>query len=147
MWIFINMLKMMLAVSSICFWEIAHLKILQSDWPRAFWLISGNNIFPKYKIFGWAQQIIKIFIIEQIQWKLMNKFFFKFKETYFWPKKKERFIKSDCHAQLRQGFWEIQKKKSHPVPRKLPGTCQEGRMDRPYFIGSFQLLPGVYQEI
>ena len=110
MWIFINMLKMMLAVSSICFWEIAHLKILQSDWPRAFWLISGNNIFPKYKIFGWAQQIIKIFIIEQIQWKLMNKFFFKFKETYFWPKKKERFIKSDCHAQLRQGFWEIQKK-------------------------------------
>ena len=77
----------------------------------------------------------------------MNKFFFKFKETYFWPKKKERFIKSDCHAQLRQGFWEIQKKKSHPVPRKLPGTCQEGRMDRPYFIGSFQLLPGVYREI
>ena len=112
MWIFINMLKMMLAVSSICFWEIAHLKILQSDWPRAFWLISGNNIFPKYKIFGWAQQIIKIFIIEQIQWKLMNKFFFKFKETYFWPQKKERFIKSDCHAQLRQGFWEIQKKKA-----------------------------------
>ena len=42
----------------------------------------------------------------------MNKFFFKFKETYFWPKKKERFIKSDCHAQLRQGFWEIQKKKA-----------------------------------
>ena len=146
MWIFINMLKMMLAVSSICSWEIVHLKILQSNWPRAFWLISGNNIFPKYRIYGWAQQIIKNFIIEQIQWKLMNKFFFKFKETYFRPPPKKTFYKIGLPCTTSSGFLGNSEKTSHPVPRKLPDTCQEGRMDRPYLIGSFQLPPGVYQE-
>ena len=127
MWIFINMLKMMLAVSSICFWEIAHLKILQSDWPRAFWLISGNNIFPKYKIFGWAQQIIKIFIIEQIQWKLMNKFFFKFKETYFWPKKKRTFYKIGLPCTTSSGFLGNSEKKKPSSSKKTPRHMSGGK--------------------
>ena len=30
-----------------------------------------------------------------------------------------------------------------PIPRKLPDRGQEGRMEKPCFIGSFQLQPGV----
>ena len=43
-----------------------------------FGLHLRNKIFPKQRICAGTQQIINIFIIEQIQWKLMNKFFFKF---------------------------------------------------------------------
>ena len=42
-----------------------------------------NKIFLKYRICAWTEQIIKIFITEQIQWKLISKFFFKFKKTLF----------------------------------------------------------------
>ena len=34
------------AVSSICSGEIVDLKILQSDWLRAFWPISQEKFFP-----------------------------------------------------------------------------------------------------
>ena len=43
-----------------------------------------NKIFPKYRIYAGTKQIIKIFIIEQIQWKLMTQFFFTLKKPYFW---------------------------------------------------------------
>ena len=46
--------------------------------------ISGTRFF-QYRICAGTQQIINIFIIEQIQRKLMTKFFFKFKKTFFWP--------------------------------------------------------------
>ena len=45
--------------------------------------ISGATFFPNIG-FVQKQQIIKIFSIEQIQWKLMTKFFFNFKTAYFW---------------------------------------------------------------
>ena len=34
------------AFSSFCSRDIVNLKILQSDWSRAFWPISPNQIFP-----------------------------------------------------------------------------------------------------
>ena len=43
-------------VSSYCSREIVDLKILQYDWPRAFWSISQN--FPKYEICPRIQQLI-----------------------------------------------------------------------------------------
>ena len=43
------------AVSSICSREIVHLKILLSDWLRAFWPISQK--LPKYGICGRTQKI------------------------------------------------------------------------------------------
>ena len=46
--------------------------------------ISGTRFFPNRFCAG-TQQIINIFIIEQIQWKLMTKFFFKFKKHIFGP--------------------------------------------------------------
>ena len=49
-----------------------------------FGLYLRNKIFPKYRICSGTQQMIKIFIIEQIQWKLMTKFFFKLKNSCFW---------------------------------------------------------------
>ena len=45
LWICINTINK--AVSSNCFREIVVLKILQSDWRRAFWLISHEKGFSK----------------------------------------------------------------------------------------------------
>ena len=54
------------------------------DWEHSG-LYLRNKIFPKYRICAGTQQIKNIFIIEQIQWKLMTKFFFKFKKPIFDP--------------------------------------------------------------
>ena len=45
--------------------------------------VSETRSFPKYRICVWTQQIIKIFIMVQIQRKLMTKFFYKFKNIMF----------------------------------------------------------------
>ena len=72
------------AVSSICSGEIVDLKILQSDWLRAFWPISKEqNFHQQQRCCAGTKKIIKIFIIEQIQRKLISNFFFKFKKPYF----------------------------------------------------------------
>ena len=70
-------------VSPICSGQIVHLKIMLSDWEH-FGLYIRNKIFSKYRICAGTQQIVNIFITEQIKWKLMTKFFFEFKKTYFW---------------------------------------------------------------
>ena len=44
-----------------------------------------NKNFPKNGICAGTHQIIYIFIIEQIQQKLMTTFFNKFKKSCFWP--------------------------------------------------------------
>ena len=84
-------------------WDTVNLRVQRPDllnllWRNssfrnyAIWLaesilayISGTRFFPKYRIYAGTQQIINIFIIEQIQWKLMTKFFFKFKKPIFGP--------------------------------------------------------------
>ena len=55
------------AVSSICSGEILDLKILQSDWLRAFWPISQEKYFSKYRICAGTHQITKKKFMEQIQ--------------------------------------------------------------------------------
>ena len=55
---------------SFCSRDIVNFKILQSDWSRAFWRISQNQIFPKYGIYARIQQIIQTFFIDQIQKKM-----------------------------------------------------------------------------
>ena len=70
--------------------------------------ISGTWFFPNRFCAG-TQQIINIFIIEQIQWKLMTKFFFKFKKPIFDPfpqfLNKTSFSKKwGYHAQLHNGY-------------------------------------------
>ena len=44
-------------VSLTCSGETIDLKILQSDWLRAFWTISQELGFSKYRICGRTQQI------------------------------------------------------------------------------------------
>ena len=80
-------------------WDTVNLRVQRSDllnllWRNssfrnyAIWLaesilayISGTRFFPNI---GFVQEHSK-FIIEQIQWKLMTKFFFKFKKPIFGP--------------------------------------------------------------
>ena len=69
-------------ISSICSGEMVGLKILKSDWQRPFWPVQ-KQVFPKYRICARTQQII--FIIEQIQRKLLTRFLFRLKKPYFWP--------------------------------------------------------------
>ena len=78
-------------VSSVCSRESVYLKILQSDRMKTFW-----SIFPEQD-FSQTQDLCRntvtwIFIMEKSQWKLMTKFFFKFKNILahfcnFWVKK------------------------------------------------------------
>ena len=86
---FVSMCKKNETVLSISSGEKDDLKILQSNW-----LCLRNKISQEYKICAGTQQIISIFIVEQIQGKLITKFLFKFKKLFlahfhnFWNKKK-----------------------------------------------------------
>ena len=63
-----------------------YLKILLSDWSRAFWPISHfPKIFSKYGICAWIKQILQYFFIDQIQKKLMTKFSINSKNPVFGP--------------------------------------------------------------
>ena len=46
------------AASSICSEEIVDLEVLQSDWLKAFWPISQEQDFFRYRICAGTQQII-----------------------------------------------------------------------------------------
>ena len=46
------------AASLLCSGEIVDLKILESHWLRAFWLISQKQGFSKYRICAGTQQVI-----------------------------------------------------------------------------------------
>ena len=58
---------------------------MQLDWLRVFWPTSQEQDFPKHRICAGTQQIINIFITEQILGQLTTKFFFKFKKPIFGP--------------------------------------------------------------
>ena len=83
----------------------------------------------------------------------MTKFFFKFKKPYFltifgpfpqfWGQKKF-FHEIELLYTTSEGFLapcQISEKPNDPVMQD--GQRWKARMDRPYFIGSFQLLLGV----
>ena len=78
----------------------------------------------------------------------MTKFFFKFKKAYFIFAGQKKFFQKISQSQITsQGFLapcrnsEIS---NDPIPRKQLKK-QDGRMDRPYFIGPFQAFLGVQQ--
>ena len=113
---------------------------IKKPWNLIGWEHFGlnlrNKIFPKYRICAGTKQIINIFLIEQIQWKLWplfskNLFFAHFPN--FWSKKVFRAPSQNSE------------KPHDQISRKHSDRYQEGRIDWPYFIGSFQLPPGGYQ--
>ena len=84
----------------------------------------------------------------------MPKFFFKFKKPYFWPifpilGAKKVFPKNLAvtHNLIRVSVPPCQnsEKPNDPIPRKQPDRQQGRKMNRPYFIGPFQLPLGVQQ--
>ena len=90
------------AFLSFCSKDKVNLKILQSDWPRAFWPISQEPGFSKHGIIARIQQILETFFTDQIQNKLMTKSSNKFKKPCIWPIFFFFFfffIKLGCHAQ------------------------------------------------
>ena len=111
--------------------------------------ISGTRFFPNI---GFVQEHSK-FIIEQIQWKLMTKFFFKFKKPIFGPFPQflgqKTFFKKNWVVMhnfiIVLAPWQNPEKSNEPIPRKQPGRCQDARIGRSYFMGSFQLPPEVLQ--
>ena len=57
---------------------------MQSDWLRTFWHKSQEQTISQIWFCTEAQEIIKVFIIEQIQQKLTTKSFNKFKKPCLW---------------------------------------------------------------
>ena len=74
------------AVSLICYGKMLDLKILQSEWLRAFWPISQEQHFLQLEdLYRNMVNNIHFFIIEQIQGKSITNFLFKFKKSNFCP--------------------------------------------------------------
>ena len=70
--------------SSFCSRDIVDLKILLSDWPRAFWFISQELEFSQIWNLCKNTALAQTFIIDQIKKKiLVTKFSNKFKKLYF----------------------------------------------------------------
>ena len=103
----------------------------------SFGLYLRHKIFPKYRTCTGTQQIISIFIIEQIKWKFITNFFFKFKKSYSWPifgpfpqfwgqKKFSNITGSVMHYLIKVSstmpkFRETQWSHSKKKPRQMPG--------------------------
>ena len=119
---------------------MADLKTLQSD----FWLAKRiltqlrNHIFLKYRICARIQKIIKKLFIDQIQKKLMTKFYNKFKYPIFGlfspflrQKKNSQKIQLSCatpHGPLIRCL--VSEKTNGPIPRKFLGRRTEGWKDQ-----------------
>ena len=121
------------AFLSFCSKDKVNLKILQSDWPRAFWPISQEPGFSKHGIIARIQQILETFFTDQIQNKLMTKSSNKFKKPCIWPIfffffHKIRLSRTTTLGPLTP-CW-VSEKTSEPIPRKLPGRRTEGHKDR-----------------
>ena len=131
------------------FWKYGRLKNL------AIWLaenilayISETRIFPNMEF---AQKNSNVFLIEQIQWKLLAKFFNKLKKSCFGGKKFFQKIWL-CHAQLYMGFiWVFIKKircvlcqsfekTNDTVPRKHADRLKDRQKDEDGQILFFMIL-------
>ena len=78
----------------------------------------------------------------------MTKFFNMFKKPCFWPIFGGKFFsrKSGSVTHNVSGFPALCQnfqKTNDTIPRKCPDRWKHGWKDRPYFIGPFQLTPGV----
>ena len=79
----------------------------------------------------------------------MTNFFFKLKKPIFDPfpqflEQKKFFQKIELSCTTSSEFlapWQNSEKSHDQIPRKHPDRCQEGGIDRPYFIGSFKQPP------
>ena len=138
MWICINMQKIRLF-----HWFVQEIrlikKILQVDWLRTFWPIYQEQEFSQLWDLCRNTANNIIFIIEQIQWKLMTNFFNILNKTVFGPFLALSRTTSNGFLVLCQNSW----KNNDTIPRKRPDRRKDGRTDRPYFTGPFQLMPGV----
>ena len=94
--------------------------------------------FPKHGICVGTQQILKVFIIEQIQLKLMTKCFYKFKKPCFWSiwqilgaKHFSGKSGSDTHNFIRfsSTMPKFRKKANDTVPRKCPDRQKDRRTE------------------
>ena len=118
--------------------------------------ISGIRYFPVWYLCRNTANNINFYYIEQIQWKLMTKVFFKFKKPYFWPLfdpltrflEQNRFFPKNSGS-VTHNFKTVSstmpklRKSKDPISRKYPDRQQDGRTDRPYFTRSFRLPLGV----
>ena len=99
------------AASSICSEEIVPVKILQSDWPRAFWSISQKqDLCMNTANFNYKRNSVKT------NNQIFQTLFLDCSPTFL-GKKKSFPKKSGCHVQL-HGFlapWENSEKSNDPI--------------------------------
>ena len=129
-WICINMQKNQ-TFSSICSRDIVDLKILQSDWPRAFWPISQEIYSQVWDLCNNTINNINFFCRPNSE-KINAKFSNAIKKPYSWPifchfphfgGKNFFFQKIRLfHAQYHMGLpltpcW-VSEKTNEPIPRK-----------------------------
>ena len=102
------------AISSICSGRIVVLKILQSDWLRAFWPISQEQDISQIRDLCRNTANNRSLHDRENTVKINDQNFFKFKKPYFSPtfgtflqfwEQKKFFRKIRlCHTQLHKGF-------------------------------------------
>ena len=85
--IFVNLYKNAKneAVASICSADIVDLKILQSDWLRAFWPISHEQVFSQIQDLCRNTANSINFHYRNNSVKIIDQIFLKFKKSYFGP--------------------------------------------------------------
>ena len=85
--IFINLYQHAknLVISSICSRDIADIKMVQSDWLRAFWLLSHKPDFSQIRDLRRNTANGMNFRSRTNSKNLLTKFFSHFKKPYFWP--------------------------------------------------------------
>ena len=143
MWICMNMQKIRLF-----YWFVFKIWLIKKSYNLIGWEHFNpyfrTKSFPKHipTICVGTQQILKIFIIEQIKLKLMTKCFYKFKKPCFWSilpilgaKHFSGKSGSDTHKFIRvfSTMPKFRKKTNDTVPRKCPDRQKdrvtEGRID------------------
>ena len=134
------------AVSLICSGEMVVLKILQSEWLRAFWSLSQEQDLSQIEDLCRNTANDTNFHCNKIQGISKNHLFANFWAIFAitWAKKYSHKIWL-CQTQLDKFLeqcWSSEKP-NDPIPRN--SQQKTGWIDRPYFRGPFQLLPGVQQ--
>ena len=138
--IFFNQLSMNLyqhaknqAFSSFCSWDILILKPCNLIGWEHFGPNLRNQNFPKYGIQTRIQEILQTLIRDQMQEKLMTKFFNTFKKPHFSPFSPffgqkyffQKYLALSCTKHgLLKSCW-VSEKTNKPILRKLPDRRME----------------------